>query len=181
VVRAQLGNETGVTAVDKPDETLLGTIVTDGSNNFTVSAADFKNFRVGQVIDVATKTTGALTLTARTVTALDSATNTVTYSGADGTTTTAMGAYLTGQWELAAPVAGSGNQANGNDPYANLNGGLGPLAGWQGGGVFTTIQYMRERLQAINATTYSNAELDKMTYNDLVYAIRVNDYPGTIK
>jgi hypothetical protein len=40
---------------------------------------------------------------------------------------------------------------------------------------------MRDRLTAISATTYSAAELDKMTYNDMVYAIRVNDYAGSIK
>lgn len=43
-----------------------------------------------------------------------------------------------------------------------------------------TITAMRSRLQTISATTYSDAELNKMTYNDLVYALRVNDAPTSI-
>jgi hypothetical protein len=180
MARLQLGNEVGVTAVDKPDETLLGTVVTDGANSFTVSAADFRNFRVGQVIDVVTKTTGATGagFLGRTVTALDSATNTVTYSGADATLTTSFGAYLAGQWELAAPAAGSGGVAN--DLYVNVNGGFGPGAGFNSQ-IFNSIDAMRARLTAIDSTTYSAAQLDLMTMNDMIYAIRVSDYSGSIK
>lgn len=36
------------------------------------------------------------------------------------------------------------------------------------------------RLTAISATTYSQANLDRMTRNDKIYALRVNDDPTTI-
>lgn len=34
-----------------------------------------------------------------------------------------------------------------------------------------TVSQLRTELQAIDGTTYTNAEVLKMTYNDLVYAI----------
>jgi len=167
-------------ARDRVDETLLGTVVTDVANGFTVSAAEIKNFRIGQIIDVVTKATGVVGagVTARTITAIDTATNTVTYSGADATLTTAFGAYPTGQWELSSPLAGTAGTVN--DPYANLNGGFGVYSGFNASGNLISVAAMRARLQVINATTYSDAQLDLMSYNDLIYAIRVNDYPGSI-
>lgn len=178
MVRGQIGNEIGVTARDKSDEGLLGTVVTDGANSFTVSAADFRNFRVGMVIDVVTKTTGVVGagVSARTITAMDSATNTITYSGADATLTTAMGAYMAGSWELASPAT---VMVGGREDYINFNGGPSVGQGFDMA-IFGSVQGMRERLKAINATTYSDTELDKMTMNDLVYALRVNDAPGSI-
>lgn len=180
MARAQLGSEIGVAAVDKPDETLLGTVVTDTANGFTVTAADIRNFKVGMVIDLLTKATGVVGAGAvgRTVQSVDNVTNTVVYTGADLTLTTAFGAYLTGQWELAAPVAGTGGTVN--DPYANLNGGPAVTSGFDAS-YFGSIQMMRERLTAYSATTYSAAELDKMTMNDMVYACRTIDYAGSIK
>ncbi len=44
-----------------------------------------------------------------------------------------------------------------------------------------TITALRTRLTAISATTYSAAELDKMTLNDMVYAVRLNEAANTIK
>jgi hypothetical protein len=38
-----------------------------------------------------------------------------------------------------------------------------------------TIDELKTELQAIDGTTYTNAEILKMTYNDLVYAIRAVD------
>lgn len=37
------------------------------------------------------------------------------------------------------------------------------------------IAKMRSRLKAISASTYTDAQLDKMTMNDMLYAIRLND------
>lgn len=34
-----------------------------------------------------------------------------------------------------------------------------------------TVSQLRTEIQAIDGTTYTNAEVLKMTYNDLVYAI----------
>lgn len=177
MVRGMIGNEIGVAARDVANETLLGTVVADGANSFTVTAADFRNFRVGQVIDIVTKTSGSIAAANRTITALDSATNTVTYNGADLAATTAMGAYLTGQWELSAPNAVPAG--GGRDDYANFNGGQSVYQGFDQP-LFGSIGDMRARLTAISATTYSAAELDKMTLNDMIYAIRVNDAPGSI-
>lgn len=44
-----------------------------------------------------------------------------------------------------------------------------------------TIGAMRTRLAAIDGTYYTEARLNNMSYNDLIYAIRVNDHPSTIK
>jgi hypothetical protein len=175
-----IGNEVGVCAVDKVDETLLGTVVTDTANGFTVSAADIRNFRVGLVIDALTKTTGAVGagFVGRVVQSVDNVTNTVVYTGADATLTTLFGIYLTGQWELAQPPAVPAG--GGREDYANLNGGLGVGSGFDNFN-FGSIDAMRARLTAISATTYSATELDKMTMNDMIYAIRVNDQLGSIK
>lgn len=43
------------------------------------------------------------------------------------------------------------------------------------------IAAMRARLAAIDAGLYTAAYLNKMTMNDMVYAIRLNDAPTTIK
>lgn len=43
------------------------------------------------------------------------------------------------------------------------------------------ITAMRTRLAAINGTTYTSAYLDKMTENDMIYALRIHDAPQTIK
>jgi hypothetical protein len=100
------------------------------------------------------------------------------YTGADLTLTTAFGAYLSGQWELAQPPAVPAG--GGREDYANVNGGVGVGTGFDDAN-FGSIDAMRARLTAISATTYSAAELDKMTMNDMIYAIRVNDRSGSIK
>lgn len=38
-----------------------------------------------------------------------------------------------------------------------------------------SIQSMKDRLTAINATSYSAARLATMTENDMLYALRLND------
>lgn len=43
------------------------------------------------------------------------------------------------------------------------------------------ISSMRARLAAIDGTFYTVARLNTMTRNDMVYAIRMNDFPGTVK
>lgn len=181
MARLEIGNILGICAVDKPDDTLLGTVVTDTANGFTVTAADIKNFFPGQIIDAVTKTTGVTGagFIGRIVQSVDTVTNTVVYTGADATLTTLFGIYLTGQWELAAPLPGTAGTVN--DPYANVNGGPAYFSGIGDANYMGDLQAMRNRLQAISATTYSNAQLDLMTYNDLVYACRINDYPGSIK
>jgi len=43
------------------------------------------------------------------------------------------------------------------------------------------ITAMRDRLTAINATTFTAARPDTMTENDMLYAIRMNDDAAGIK
>lgn len=179
MARAMIGSEVGVSAVDKVDETSLGAITADGVNTFTVSVADARNnFRPGQLIDFVNKTTGAVLAAGRTVNAMDITTGVITYSGADVTTVPGTTQpYLSGQWELAQPAA---TPVGGREDYANINGGLGVGTGFDNN-VFGSIDSMRTRLTAISATTYSAAQLDLMTMNDMIYAIRVNDQLGSIK
>ena len=44
-----------------------------------------------------------------------------------------------------------------------------------------TIAAMKTRLAAIDAGFYTAARLNTMTYNDMVYAIRQNDFLTTIR
>ena len=66
--------------------------------------------------------------------------------------------------------AGAADAANGADPQI---------------GSFDTdvkdISAMRTRLAAIDAGFYTAARLNSMLVNDMIYAIRLNDNPGTIK
>lgn len=59
----------------------------------------------------------------------------------------------------------------------------GVTAGNLWAGTFTTntkdITAMRARLTAISAS-YTTAQLDKMTYNDMLYAIRLSDEAASI-
>ena len=45
---------------------------------------------------------------------------------------------------------------------------------------FSDIAGMRTRLTAISATAYSAANLDKMTRNDMMYALRLADEAASI-
>ncbi len=46
---------------------------------------------------------------------------------------------------------------------------------------YATITGLRARLTAISAGTYTTAYLDKLTMNDMIYAVRLNDSPSTIR
>lgn len=45
---------------------------------------------------------------------------------------------------------------------------------------FQSIATMRSRLTAINGAYYTAAMLNTMSFNDMVYAIRVNDFASSI-
>lgn len=47
-------------------------------------------------------------------------------------------------------------------------------------GNYASIATLDARLQAINAGYYTQALLDKMTANDKVYAVRLNDDPTSL-
>lgn len=45
---------------------------------------------------------------------------------------------------------------------------------------YTSVSALDTRLQAISGTIYTQAQLDKMTVNDKVYAVRLADDLGTV-
>lgn len=61
----------------------------------------------------------------------------------------------------------------------NINGGDDDGAGFADADMLT-IDAMRARLNTIDSSAYSSANLDAMTTNDMVYALRVHDSAGTI-
>lgn len=64
---------------------------------------------------------------------------------------------------------------------SNLNGGVGaPDLGLDIDNA-DNISVMKTRLGVIDGTFYTAARLNTMTYNDMVYAIRVSDNATTIK
>lgn len=187
MVRIQVGNDTGIAAVGKSGGSggstfpnLLADITADGVNTVTVSVAQARNIRPGMKIDLVNKATGAVLASGRTVSSVDLVTGILTYSGADVTAVAGThGIYLANKWQTPMVATSTASQLN-RDAYTNINGGGSESHGFDmitlGG-----VQSMRDRLQAYSATTYSDAELDKMTYNDLVYALRQVDAPGSIK
>lgn len=86
-----------------------------------------------------------------------------------------------------APAFANANVGGGANP-SNLNGagaasganGTDPQLGFDADNL-DSISAMRARLAAINGAYYTTAVLNMMTTNDMAYAIRVNDFPGTIK
>ena len=63
------------------------------------------------------------------------------------------------------------SQASTTGP-SNINGGDDSIAGY-GSPNFNSLSAMRTRLATINGTYYTTAVLAQMTYNDMVYALRV--------
>lgn len=73
----------------------------------------------------------------------------------------------------------------GNVHEVTARGGKGVNGGASAGAGFNdadqlTINAMRARLTAISGTSYSAARLNQMTYNDMIYALRVHDAPTSI-
>lgn len=46
---------------------------------------------------------------------------------------------------------------------------------------YVSVTALRTRLAAIDGTYYTAARMNTMTYNDMVYAVRLNDSASTIK
>jgi hypothetical protein len=83
-----------------------------------------------------------------------------------------MAAPSTTQHQVLAlvPVRFAGR----NRPISSSNAGVATPAN------YASISAIDARLNAISATSYSAARLASMTLNDKVYALRLNDDPGTI-
>lgn len=173
MARGQIGNNLGVAAVDPGP--IVAEITADGINTVTVSAANARKLRVSQTIDIVNKSTGAVLASARTIDAITAA-GVVTYSGTDEAAVPGTHAiYDSGDYTSYPPTGAFARKG-----YTNFNGGPGPGIGFAMNQALT-IDEMRARLKVIAATTYTDAELDKMTYNDMIYALRVNDAAGSIK
>ena len=159
-----IGNRDGVAASGNGSR-ILANISADGVNTVTVDSID--NIRIGQKIDIVNKTTGAVLAADRSVDAITSA-GVVTYSGAD----------------VAATPGTHVLAFTGLDPRvldrSNVNGGEGPREGDVSRHTMS-IEAMRARLKAISAANYTDARLNAMTMNDMVYAIRLADRPDSIK
>lgn len=69
---------------------------------------------------------------------------------------------------------GASNAAN-----TQQNGGSGPQTGLNSANL-DTISALRARLAAISAGTYTAAYLNRMTVNDMLYAVRLNDFAASI-
>jgi hypothetical protein len=160
---AQLGNRLGIAAVG--NNGFLSNITADGANTVTVD--DTLDIDVGRNIDLVNKNTGAVLASNRQVQSLTSA-GVLTYSGADV-------AAVPGTTIVVA--TGTTVQTG----YSNLNGGSAPGDGFSLGGEATSIDRLRNRLNTLLPTTYPNSELDKMTENDMIYALRQIEAPGSLK
>lgn len=64
---------------------------------------------------------------------------------------------------------------------SNMNGGGSDPRNEHDDTDYASINALRTRLAAIDAGYYTAARLNTMTYNDMVYAVRVADSPTTIK
>lgn len=80
-----------------------------------------------------------------------------------------------------ANIGGAPNSTNLNGAGAASGAtGVDPQLGFDADNM-DSISSMRTRLAAINGAYYTAAVLNSMTVNDCAYAIRVNDFPATIK
>lgn len=116
----------------------------------TVTLNSVKGLSAGDTIDIIHRTTGAVLASARTVTNITNA-RVVTYDGADVAATTSHGVYLTRSAQTGFEDADA-----------------------------LSIASMRARLSAIDAAAYSSANLNTMTRNDMLYALRLHDAADTI-
>lgn len=116
----------------------------------TVTLNSVKGLSAGDTIDIIHRTTGAVLASARTVTNITNAL-VVTYDGADVAATTSHGVYLTRSAQTGFEDADA-----------------------------LSIASMRARLSAIDAAAYSSANLNTMTRNDMLYALRLHDAADTI-
>lgn len=156
MVDQQVGNIHGVTSVggDNLNEhtTKLSDITANGTNTVTVD--NLENIQVGMSIDIVTKADGTVVAADREVDSLTDA-GVLTYSGDDETTDTDDAVYAAGGFSEGAQTGFFDEDA-------------------------LTIAGLRRRLKAIDGTLYTDAHLNSLTYNDLVYAVRVNDHSATV-
>lgn len=157
---AQIGNVYGVAArgTTKP----LATVTADGLNLVTVNTTE--RLAVNMWVDIVNIATGAVLATNRKISFI-SAGKDVYYEGADVAATTAHGIYPTGSYA---------------DSPSNLNGGAATGRGLNLGVKAITIDGKKERLKELDPTYYTDTLLNQLTDNDLTYALRLAESPGSI-
>jgi hypothetical protein len=158
---SQIGSTIGLCA--RPISPLIANITADGAN--TVTVTEWRRLRLNQHVDIRTKATGAVVAADRTITGLTNA-GVVTYSGADVAATVAEGLYPVGEW-----AAG---------PRSIANGGTSARRGFDLGAQTDTIEDLRQRLIDVNPSYYTTVLLNGLSYNDLVYAVRLVDEAASI-
>lgn len=172
MAETMIGTPSGVTAVGSVNGGKLAEILADSANGFIPVAADLANFYVGQVIIFRVKSTGAVFgTTARNVTSI--AALGVVYDGADVT-------LVPGTHGVYDASLGVGVTSSGTDTRSNINGGPSADNAFAPANL-NSIESMKTALGVQDATTFTAERLRRMTYNDLVYAVRVRLYPTSIK
>lgn len=158
----QVGNIHGVTTVGSATG-FIANVTADGINTVTLDSV--KGLSAGDRIDIIDPATGAVLASNRLVTNITNA-GVVTYDGADVAATTAHDVFFTGTFTSSS--------------RSNINGGNNDQTGYVDTDMLT-ISSAKARLTAINSTLYTADLLNQMTWNDMIYAIRLADSPGTIK
>lgn len=168
-----LGNTIGVTSVGNPDSKLTE-VSADVANGFLVGAgADIHKFYLNQPIIFRVKTTGAVFgTTARLVTGITNL-GVVNYDGADVT-------LVPGTHAVYDDCMGVASTSVGSDVRSNQNGGPSARRGFTIT-PFGDLESLRSYLAGLDVGYFTAARLDKMTLNDMVYAVRARSYPSTIK
>lgn len=157
----QVGNAHGVTAVGST-RGFIGNVTADGINTVTLDSV--KGLSAGDRIDLIDPSNGTVLASNRLVTNITNA-GVVTYDGADMAATVAHDAFKAGTYTPSGLV--------------NTNGGNSDQTGYVDTDLLT-IESMKSRLAVIDSGLYTDAKLNQMTYNDMVYAIRLADSPTTI-
>jgi hypothetical protein len=158
---AQVGSTIGLAT--KSQSPLIANITADGAN--TVTVTEWRRLRLNQHIDIRTKATGAVVAADRQITSITNA-GIITYSGADVAATVAEGLYPVGEWSAG--------------PRSSQSGGTSSKRGFDLGAQTDTIEDLRQRLIDVNPGYYTAALLNGLTYNDLVYAVRLVDEAASI-
>lgn len=166
----QLGNNIGV-AARAADNQHIGVVAANGGANaisiLTAAAEPILNWskmKQNMLIDCASPA-GVVRFTNRLVVYIIN-NGSMSYSGADAPTVAAGDLIY---------VAGAITK---NQP-SNTNGGVSAMRGFRLEGAFT-LGDIRDRLNEINPTYYTSTRMDQLTYNDLIYALRLAEAPGSI-
>lgn len=165
-MQVQLGNDLEVAASDPASKTLLASITEDGATDNQVVVNSVNALQIGMTVDFRVRATGSATggATARHINMINQAASTVGYDGADvDIADDSFGIYFAGGY---AESAG----------YNNVNGGAGVEEGFRLLSSYD-LGSLRNFLIGVNSDTYSEANMDKMTRNDMIYALRMN-YAG---